>query len=117
MLLVLQASITGKQCAELGKTTVINGMVYCGGGERYSRDTVEYDVYCYDLAQDKWTTLPPLPVRWFGLGQVNGKLVAVGGWKRDRKGKTNEVYTYDERSQKWKQTIPPNYNYSKDFSD
>ena len=67
----------------------------------------EYIVYRYDPSQDKWTTLPPLPVRWFGLGQVNGKLVAVGGEKRSTGNETNNVYTYDERSQKWKQTIPP----------
>ena len=64
-------------------------------------------VYCYDPSQDNWTTLPPLPVKWFGLGQVNGKLVAVGGWKKSDGRATNEVYTYDERSRKWKQTIPP----------
>ena len=63
-------------------------------------------IYCYDPSQDEWTTLPPLPIKRFGLGQVNGKLVAVGGVKKDIK-KTNDIYTYDERSQKWKQTIPP----------
>ena len=67
----------------------------------------KYIVYCYDSSQDNWTTLPPLPVRYFGLGQVNGKLVAVGGRKSDVRAVTNEVYTYDERSRKWKQTIPP----------
>ena len=66
----------------------------------------EYIVYCYDPSRDKWTTLPPLPVKWFGLGQVNGKLVAVGG-KNDDYQLANDVYTYDKRSQKWKQTIPP----------
>ena len=63
-------------------------------------------IYCYDPSHDKWTTLPPLPIRRFGLGQVCGKLVAIGGEKKSG-GITNEVYTYDERSQKWKQTIPP----------
>ena len=65
-----------------------------------------YIIYCYDPSQDKWTTLPPLPVRGFGLGQVNGKLVAVGGVKSGSQP-SSEVYTYDERSRKWKQTIPP----------
>ena len=109
---VLQASITRKQCANLpiglneGVTTVINGKVYCGG------DTVDddddYIIYCYDPSQDKWTTLPPLPVRYFGLGQVNGKLyiVAVGGQKKIDEEATSKVHTYDERSRKWKQTIP-----------
>ena len=105
---IIQVSITWKQCAELptkleeGKTTVISGKVYCGGGWSDSNNKI---VYCYDPSQDKWTTLPPLPVRLFGLGQVNGKLVAVGGKKSDET-KTNEVYTYDERSRRWRQTIP-----------
>jgi N-acetylneuraminic acid mutarotase len=85
-------------------TTVINGKVYCGGDTDSDDD---YIVYCYDPSQDKWTTLPPLPVGWFGLGQVNGKLVAIGGEEKIDKEETNKVHTYDERSRKWKQTIPP----------
>ena len=69
-------------------------------------DHDKYIVYCYDPSQDKWTTLPPLPFKYFGLGQVNGKLVVVGGVKSDY-SETNDVYTYDERSRKWKQTFPP----------
>ena len=88
-----------------GKSTVINGKVYCRGAVA-GRDDDQY-IVCYDPTQDNWTTLPPLPVRWFGLGQVNGKLVTVGGWKKSDARSTNEVYTYDERSKKWKQTIPP----------
>ena len=108
----LQAGITWKQCAELptglsaGVNTIINGKIYCGG--RVSvRDDDNYIVYCYDPSQDKWTTLPPLPVKWFGLGQINGKLVAVGGVK-EGKAPSNEIYTCsDERSQKWKPKFPP----------
>ena len=88
-----------------GKTTVINGKVYCGGGQTDGDD--DNIVYCYDPSQDNWTTLPPLPVSCFGLGQVNGKLVAVGGEKKSDVRTTNEVHTYDERYRKWKQTIPP----------
>ena len=108
----IQVGITWKRCADLpielsgGKATVVNGKVYCGGGSTDDADGL-YVVYCYDTLQDKWTTLPPLPVRYFGLGQVNGKLVAVGGRKKVDFSTTNEVYTYDERSRKWKQTIPP----------
>ena len=65
----------------------------------------DYIVYCYDPSQDNWTTLPPLPVRYFGLGQVNGKLVAVGGVKKNHVT-TNEVFTYDEQSRKWRKTLP-----------
>ena len=85
-------------------STVINGKVYYGGGVT---DDDEFNVYCYDPPQDNWTTLPPLPVRYFGLGQVSGKLVAVGGKKKNSVTPTNEVFTYDEQSRKWKQTIPP----------
>ena len=108
---VLQASITWKQCANLpiglgeGVTIIINDKVYFGG-VTYSDD--DYIVYCYDPSQDKWTTLSPLPVRRFGLGQVNGKLVAVGGEKKIDNQETNKVHTYyDDRSRKWKQIIPP----------
>ena len=90
----------------MGKSTVINGKVYCGGGGTDGDDDW-YVVYCYDPSQDNWTTLPPLPVRRYGLGQVNGKLVAVGGRKKSNGSTTNEVYIYNERSKKWKQTIPP----------
>ena len=93
------------------QTTVINGKVYCGGGDTDGGDDDDYAdhhfVYCYDLSQDSWTTLPPLPVRWFSLGQVNGNLVAVGGIEGSFYNATNEVYTYDERSREWKQTVPP----------
>ena len=110
---ILQASIIWKECAQLltglrgGKITVINGKVYCGGGITDVDDDDQYIVYCYDPSQDKWTTLPPLPVIWFGLGQVNGKLVAVGGVKKSTGKEINDVYTYDEQSQEWKQAIPP----------
>ena len=109
---VIQACITWKQCKEMpvkssrGMSTVINGKVYYGGGDTDKMDD-HYIVYCYDQSQDNWTTLPPLPVRWFGLGQVKGRLVAVGGWKKSDDSDTNEIFRYSERSKKWKQTIPP----------
>ena len=105
----LQASIIWKQCADLpatlssGKTMTINRKVYCGGGDASD----DQYVYCYDTSQDTWTSLPPLRIMWFGLGQVNGKLVAIGGCKRNDLGPANGVHTYDEQSKRWKQTIPP----------
>ena len=96
-----------------GNITVINDMVYFGGGATSNLkfmvgdDDDECVLYCYDPPQDKWTTLPPLPVRWFYLGQVNGKLVTVGGAKKSGYEVTNELYTYHEQRRKWMQTIPP----------
>ena len=64
-------------------------------------------VHCYNPSQDTWTTLPPLPVVWIGLGQINGKFVTVGGLTTSNQV-TNELYTYDKMSHlKWKQTFPP----------
>ena len=110
----MKADITWKQCAQLptrqityGTTTVINGKVYCGGGYYYTDSDDEYVVYCYDKSQDNWTTLPPLPFRWFSLGKVNGELVAVGGRRKDCYYSNKDVYKYDEQARKWKQTIPP----------
>ena len=109
---VVQTGITWKNCAEIptyfshGTATVLNGKVYCGGGISDIRDN-KFNVYCYDPPQDNWTTLSPLPVRYFGLGQVSGKLVAVGGKKKSDDRPANEVFTYDVRSRKWKKIIPP----------
>ena len=111
LLQVVGAGIAWKGCADLpvglsiGKSTVINDKVYCGGGFSNTHND-EYNVYCYDPSHENWTSLPPLPVKLFGLGQVNCQLVAVGGMSRSNNRK-NEVYTYDKRSKKWKQTSPP----------
>ena len=104
-----------QQCRDLpaklseGQTTVINGKVYYGGGNA-DVEADGYIVYCYDLSQDKWSALPPLPVKYFGLGQVNGNPVAVGGLKK-RSRHTNEILAFDAKAlitQKWKNsTIPP----------
>ena len=105
----MQASIVWEKCADLpfataaGQSTVINGKVYFGGGVTDNDDN-RYLVYCYDPTEDQWTTLPPLPVKWFGLGQTNGKLIVAGGMKRDGQ-KRPKVYMFD--SNKWKCTIPP----------
>ena len=108
---VVHAGVSWKQCADLPITlswasaVVVSGKVYCGGGFTESDDS-DYLIFSYDPSQDSWTSLPPLPVKWFGLGQVNGKLVTVGGWDKHVEKRTNKVYTY-EQSKKWKQTIPP----------
>ena len=59
---------------------------------------------CYSHVQDRWTALPPLPVKWFGLGKVNGMLIAVGGLNKHEEA-TNNVYTLNV-VQKWKPTLP-----------
>jgi hypothetical protein len=96
-----------KSCANLpdalstGMGTVIDDCIYC-----YFSAYNSYLIYCYDPAQDTWTTLPPLPVKWIGLGQINEKLVTVGGFTRDNQT-TNKLYTYNKISCIWEQTFPP----------
>ena len=104
-----QAKITWEPCSDLpvemdvAQTVVIRDKVYCGGDVATNDD--EYRVFCYSPSEDTWITLPPCPVRWFGLGQVRGKLVTVGGKKKSVYGSTNEVYEFDEVT--WKPSIPP----------
>ena len=85
-----------------GVAAVIDGCVYCYFA---AYNINAYLIYCYDPAQDTWTTLPPLPVKWIGLGQINEKLVSVGGLTRDQRT-VNELYTYDMVSHIWEQTFP-----------
>lgn len=105
---VLRATITWKQCADLpadlaeGQSVVIGSKIYCGGSAA-SQD--EYTVYSYDPQGDKWSTLPPLTIRYFGLGQINEELVAIGGVKKGADEPANEVHVYDAKLERWKQMI------------
>ena len=86
---------------------LIKDKIYCEGEKNIGGDC-EYTVCCYDPSQDEWTTLPAsLPVKSFGLGEVNGKLVAVGGEKSNNRNIISaEVHTYE--NEKWELTeIPP----------
>ena len=78
----------------------------------------KYYVQCLELAKNKWSTLPKLPMELFGLGEVKGQLVTVGGEietgvdgdsdaDSTYHANINELYTYDEDSKSWKQTVPP----------
>jgi N-acetylneuraminic acid mutarotase len=106
---VLQSALTWKQCADLpadlteGQSAVVSGKVYYYGGSASTKD--EYTVYCYDPQRDKWSTLPPLPIRYFGLGKINEKLVAIGGVNADADEPTNKVHMYDAKLERWKQMI------------
>ena len=99
------------------RATVINGMVYVGGGDADDDSSHEYLVCKYDPVKDEWTTLPPAPVKWFGVGQLNGKLVIVGGVEEEEEEKeeemeeeekrTGDVHVFEEDTQQWVKSIPP----------
>ena len=88
-----------------GQSTVINGVVYFGGGS-VSDEKKRYLVYKYNPSENKWTTLPPLSVRSFGIGQMSGKLIVIGGVKKVNNKETNDIFTYEDDSNKWVQAIP-----------
>ena len=92
---------------EIAQAVVIRGIVYVGGGYARSDDD-EYLIQQYSPTDDRWSTLPPAPVRWFGMGELNGQLVIVGGKTREN-GVTGNVISFDSFAwfRKWKESIPP----------
>ena len=100
-----------KKCRNMPKgiswaqTVLIRGKVYVGGGYTASDDDA-YLIGQYSPTGDRLFTLPPAPVRLFGMGELNGQLVIVGG--KTRQGAiTGKVHTFDSSSQNWVESIPP----------
>ena len=59
----------------------------------------------YKPASDEWTTLPPGPVIYFGLGQLSGELLTVGGMADGTA--TKMIYHYKPASQRWEEFLQP----------
>ena len=81
------------------QAVVIRGIVYVGGGN-------DYLIQQYSPTDDKWSTLPPSPVCWFGMGELNGQLVLVGGRTRQF-DVTGKVHSLNSSTQKWVESIAP----------
>ena len=94
-------------CTKNAQAVVIRGKVYVGGGT-----TIKDDDTCiilqYSRSEDKWSTLPPAPVGWFGMIELNGQLVIVGGRTRQN-AVTNKTHAFYDSTQKWEESIsvPP----------
>ena len=84
---------------------MIRGIVYVGGGSTSSHDD-GYLIQQYSSTDDRWSTLPPAPVRYFGMGELNGQLVIVGGNTRQLHV-TGKVHTLNSSTQKWVESIAP----------
>ena len=81
---------------------MIRGIVYVGGGS----DGDGYLIQQYSPTDDTWYTLPPAPVFYFGMGDLNGQLVIVGGVTRQG-DVTGKVHTLNSSTQKWVESIAP----------
>ena len=84
---------------------MIRGIVYVGGGYTRSDDD-GYLIQQYSPTNDRWSSLPPAPVYWFGMGELNGQLVIVGG-KTRQLHVTGKVHTLNSSTQKWVESIAP----------
>ena len=84
------------------QAVVIRGIVYVGGGGTSSF----YLIQQYSPTNDRWSSLPPVPVRCFGMGELNGQLVIVGG-KTTQRDVTGKVHTLNSSTQKWVESIAP----------
>ncbi len=105
------AKLVWRECAELpfamfgAQVVVIDGIIYVGGGACSS--VAERCMVCrYHPGEDKWATLPPSPVKYFGVGQVSGRLVLVGGWVVSTGKVTGHVQAFVKESQQWEKSIP-----------
>ena len=92
---------------ECAQAVVIRGIVYVGGRYSLNNDD-EYLIQQYSPTDDKWSTLPPAPVCYFGMGELNGQLVIVGGETREG-DVTGKIHSFDGSAWfwKWKESIPP----------
>ena len=87
------------------QAVVIRGIVYVGGGDTRS-DGDRYLIQQYSPTDDTWYTLPPAPVYYFGMAELNGQLVIVGGRTRQL-DVTGRVRTLNSSTQKWVKSIAP----------
>ena len=84
---------------------MIRGIVYVGGGYTWSVGD-RYLIQQYSPTDDTWYTLPPAPVYYFGMAELNGQLVIVGGRTRQL-DVTGRVHTLNSSTQKWVESIAP----------
>ena len=89
------------------KGILLEDKLYIGGGDTKDAST-DCVVYEYDIngLVRKWTAIPPAPVCFFSLANVNNRLTLVGGMTLPKKTATNLLHTWDREQQKWKTSFP-----------
>ena len=81
----------------------LNGKLYVRG---WSGRTQTWTILEYTPGHDKWTELPPPPVKDFTIAKLRGKLWVVGGMVDPTCKNTNKILAFDEHSQQWIQSHP-----------
>ena len=120
-LLFPEGKLVWRECADIqiplaatesSQIVVLNHMVYIGNVSM----TKHSQVFKYDPIENSWSTLPPTPVKCFGIGQLSGKLLLVGGlipegwgsWFKGTEERTAYIHVFDTVSQTWRiSEIPP----------
>ena len=79
---------------------LLGDKLYIGGGDAQNPDA-DSVVYEYDIngLVRKWTQLPPSPVTYFAMAEVNKSLTLVGGLDMAKKASTNQLTVWDRDQQ------------------
>ena len=87
---------------------LLGDKLYIGGGDAQTPDA-DSVVYEYDIngLVRKWTQLPPSPVTYFAMAEVNKSLTLVGGLDMAKKASTNQLTVWDRDQQCWRTTLFP----------
>ena len=98
-----------EQCTDLpvgmfrAQATIVCGRVYIGGGLT-EHEGSDFHVFEYNLTEDSWELMPPLPTKFFGLGRLSQDLVAVGGQVHNEEELSDKMYVFDQFNQIWKES-------------
>ncbi len=112
-LLQTQSAFTWKRDANMpigmhsAQGLIVDDKLYLGGGDT-REPTTDRVVYEYDIngIVRKWTPLPPAPVAYFAMAEVNKSLTLIGGWDMARKAATNQLTVWSREEQRWTTPFP-----------
>ena len=85
----------------LEQPVALNGKLYVRGRSKEIETVLEYTP-----DHDKWTELPPPPVKDFTTATLRGQLLVVGGEYKSTGKMANTILTFNEHSKQWVQTFP-----------
>ena len=84
-----------------GQPVALNRKLYVRGKRRRTQTVLEYTP-----GHDRWTALPPPPVRDFTIATLRDQLLVVGCMDYSTLKKTKTILSFDEHSQQWIQSHP-----------